>query len=57
MSHFEIWNTSRNVEVVGDSLYFVSKQDCLVRLDTKRLEAAIKNKNKTEMYACESVVC
>ena len=31
-------------------------QDCLVRLDTKRLEAAIRNKNKTEMKACESVV-
>ena len=45
------------MEATEDDVYFVSDQSTLVKVDTKRLFAAIKGKNKQEMLRSESVVC
>ena len=45
------------MEVTGDDVYFVSDQSTLVKIDTKRLFAAIESNNKQEMLLSESVVC
>ena len=45
------------MEATGDDVYFVSSESTLVKIDTKRLFAAIESNNKQEMLLSESVVC
>ena len=43
--------------MAGKDVYFVSKEDTLVKVDTDRLVQAIESKDKDGMRACEQTVC